>query len=450
MMLQTRIIGFTLMLLVVTGHSNAVDLDQLLNQVKQRQQEISRLNHERERQFLADRNQRQQLLAKAKSELATLEKEAVQLKNQFETNREQLAELEQKLQASSGVLGEIVGTVRQVAGDLKARLEHSLVSAQFPGRALRLTPIAENKRLPTVEQLNTLWYLLLQDMAESGKVSRFSTEVLDTKGIPTRNEVVRIGTFNVISKEGYLRYLPETETLMLLPRQPEGRTLSLAEKFIDAREDWAPVAIDPSRGTLLELLIHAPDWHERIQQGGIIGYIILALGLTGLLIVTTRLIFLFKVGSRVNAQLSHLETPREDNALGRILKTTLETKQTDPENLEALLDEAILKEIPPLERGQALVKLITAVAPLLGLLGTVTGMIQTFQAISLFGTGDPKLMAGGISQALVTTLLGLSVAIPLLFLHSLLVNRSRAIIQILEEQSAGLISMILENRGRKP
>ncbi len=445
-----RMISLVLLssLLMLTSNVHAADLEQLLKQVRQHQQETGRLNKEREQRFLNDNNQRQRLLAQAKKELATLENEAAQLKSQFESNRQTLAELEDKLHASSGVLGEIVGTVRQVAGDLKAALRQSLVSAQFSGRTQQLSAIADSKRLPTIEQLNTLWYLLLQEMTEAGKVTRFSTRVLDPKGTPKQQEVVRIGAFNAITTEGYLHYLPETEALMLLPRQPQGRILGLAKQFMNVKGDWAPVAVDPSRGTLLELLIHAPDWRERIQQGGVIGYIILALGLAGLVIVIIRLITLLKIGGRVESQLSELEAPREDNPLGRILKTTLDAKQTDPENLEALLDEAILREIPPLDRGQALVKLITAVAPLLGLLGTVTGMIQTFQAISLFGTGDPKLMAGGISQALVTTLLGLSVAIPLLFLHSLLVNRSRTILQILEEQSAGLISMILETRSR--
>jgi len=448
-MTRSRILLFALLCLVAFSlPGQAMDLDQLLNKVRQHQQQISQMNQERERRFLAEKKHRRQLLADAKRELAQLEQQAAQLKKQFEDNRQSLGKLEEKLNASSGVLGEIVGTVRQVAGDLKAGLRQSLVSAQYPHRSEQLSPIADSTKLPTIEQLNTLWYLLLQEMTEAGKVVRFQTRVLDWKGEPSQQEVIRIGTFNAISGEGYLRFLPETETLMVLPRQPSGSLLSLAKEFMTAQGDWAPVAIDPSRGTLLDLLVHAPDWRERIQQGGLIGYLILALGLMGLVIVVIRLIYLLKVGTQVESQLAELDAPKEDNPLGRIFKTTLDTKHTDPENLEALLDEAILREIPPLERGQALVKLITAVAPLLGLLGTVTGMIQTFQAISLFGTGDPKLMAGGISQALVTTLLGLSVAIPLLFLHSLLVNRSRTIIQILEEQSAGLISMILENRNR--
>ncbi|MBN2699923.1 MAG: MotA/TolQ/ExbB proton channel family protein [Methylothermaceae bacterium] len=433
-------------LLAPPAHPAPPDLDQLLQEVRRQQEAMTQINREREAEFLSDHDQRKRLLANAKTTLKTLENQANSLKSEYEANQQALAELEDKLQAQSGVLGEIVGTVRQAAGDLRADLKQSLVSAQYSGRAAQLDPIADGKRLPTLKQLNTLWYLLQQEMTEAGKVVKFQTKVLDSAGVPRQAEVVRIGTFNALADGLYLRYLPETEGLMELPRQPEGRILSLAEAFMDANDGYAPVGIDPTRGALLDMLIQTPNVWERIQQGGLIGYIILALGAAGLLIVAVRLIYLFRAGRQVETQLSDLENPRADNPLGRILENTLSAKTLDPENLEALLDETILREIPPLERGQPLVKLLTAVTPLLGLLGTVTGMIQTFQAISLFGTGDPKLMAGGISQALVTTMLGLAVAIPLLFLHSLLANRSRTIIQILEEQSAALVSQILEKR----
>ena len=110
------------------------------------------------------------------------------------------------------------------------------------------------------------------------------------------------------------------------------------------------------------------------------------------------------------------------------------------ETLELKLAEAIFREMPKLTRSLLFIKIISVVAPLMGLLGTVTGMIQTFQAITLYGTGDPKLMAGGISQALVTTVLGLTVAIPMVLLHTLVSGRSKRIVQVLQEQSAGIIA----------
>jgi len=159
----------------------------------------------------------------------------------------------------------------------------------------------------------------------------------------------------------------------------------------------------------------------------------------GFIFALYRLYELMQTGQKMAAQLLS-DTAAIDNPLGRVIKDAESHHSPDIETLELVLDEAITREVPVLEKGLGMIKLLAAVAPLLGLLGTVTGMIETFQSISLFGTGDPKLMANGISQALVTTMLGLCIAIPLLFLHSLLASRSKALVQILDEQTAGIIS----------
>ena len=164
------------------------------------------------------------------------------------------------------------------------------------------------------------------------------------------------------------------------------------------------------------------------------------------MLVGLRLATLGRVAGKVNRQLREPGNANANNPLGRVLLAAGDSGERDIDAIELLLDEAILRETPALQRGLGLLKLLAAVAPLLGLLGTVTGMILTFQSITLFGTGDPKLMAGGISQALVTTVLGLVVAIPLLFSHTLLSSRSRTLIQILDEQSAGLIASQVSRR----
>jgi biopolymer transport protein ExbB len=119
----------------------------------------------------------------------------------------------------------------------------------------------------------------------------------------------------------------------------------------------------------------------------------------------------------------------------------------DVEGLVLKLGEAIMKETPKLNAMLPFLKIIAVVAPLLGLLGTVTGMIITFQAITLYGAGDPKLMAGGISTALVTTVLGLCVAIPMVFLHTLVASRARRLTQILQEEATGMLSERAEQQG---
>ena len=142
---------------------------------------------------------------------------------------------------------------------------------------------------------------------------------------------------------------------------------------------------------------------------------------------------------KINAQLKNPE-PREDNPIGRIISIYEKNKNLDMESLEMKLNEVAIKYLPKVERGIGTIKLLAVLSPLLGLLGTVTGMILTFQSITLFGTGDPKLMAGGISQALMTTVMGLCCAIPLLLCHNFISSRSQRLVQILEEQTAGLLA----------
>jgi biopolymer transport protein ExbB len=196
----------------------------------------------------------------------------------------------------------------------------------------------------------------------------------------------------------------------------------------------------------LNSLIARPNLQERIQQGGLVGYLIIALGIIGLLIALERMVVLGIASRKVTSQLNS-DTPSQDNALGRVLSVHDANKAADTETLELKLSEAIFKETPALNRALLFLKIISVVAPLMGLLGTVTGMINTFQAITLYGTGDPKLMAGGISQALVTTVLGLTVAIPMVLLHTLVSGRSRRIVQVLQEQSAGIIATHAEKHG---
>ncbi len=415
-----------------------LDLDQLLREVKKTQGHDAKINRTREAQFLAKKNQQQQLLQSALSSLAKQEQLSSQLKTHLETNEQALTELETELKNRSGVLGELFGVARQAAGDLKADLQHSLISSQFSGRTEKLDSLANSKSLPTIEQLETLWFTLQQEMTESGKVVYFNAEIEQASGKPHDAKVIRIGTFNTLANGEYLQYSAETGRLTQLARQPESKYLSLADSFLEAKTGPSAVGIDPTRGVILSMLVQAPDGIERIQQGGLIGYIILVLGAIGFIYAIIRLINLSGIGNKMTEQMNSSDIS-EENPLGRVLLAADKGQSTDIDNLELILDEAITKEIPVLEKGLPMIKLLAAVAPLLGLLGTVTGMIATFQSISLFGTGDPKLMASGISQALVTTMLGLCVAIPLLFLHSLLSARSRTLVQVLDEQTAGLI-----------
>jgi len=436
-----RLVTLLLSLLVATtavaDHPSA--LDHLLRQVQEANSREAAVRAERERRFLAARVDREQLLAEQRERVARERARGAALKQQFEANERDLAALEAELQTRGGNLGELFGTVRQVANDLQALMRDSLVSAQYPGRAEWFDGVATSKKLPDINELERFWLLVQQEIAESGRVVSFPAELVAADGIAATREVTRVGVFNAVSGGRYLSYLPETGRLVELSRQPGRRLRATAETLAQTSGGYAPMVIDPTRGALLGLLVQAPTLMERLHQGGIVGYIIVALAAVGLMIVMQRLVYLALVHRRVRCQLADPQSLCDDNPLGRVLAAGKALPSDDIETLEMQLDEAILREVPRLTRGQSLVKLLAAVAPLLGLLGTVTGMILTFQSISLFGTGDPKLMASGISQALVTTGLGLSVAIPLLFLHGLITSRSRALVQILDEQSAALV-----------
>ena len=448
------IYGVVMSTLIGTGAVHAgepanapTNLDQLLEQVRRASRETTAVNQRREQEFRQARDQQKQLLERAKAALTAEEQRSDRLRGTFDQNEQELTQLTETLRTRMGNLGEVFGVVRQMAGNAKTIVDNSLVSAEVEGRGQILSKLAQSKALPTIEELEALTNTFLEEMVQSGKVVRFTDTVVNEDGTPVEQEVIRVGVFNAINEDGFLRYLPETQSLVALGRQPSGRFMSMAEDLFSAEPGTGPIAmaVDPTRGQLMGALVQAPTLMERIDQGGPVGYITLGLGAFGLLIAVLRLIYLFGAGSKVKAQLSSGK-PSPDNALGRVLSVYNENKNDDIETLELKLDEAILKETPQLEKWQSWLKIIAAVAPLMGLLGTVTGMIATFQSITLFGTGDPKLMAGGISQALVTTVEGLVVAIPMVLLHAVVASRSREIVQVLEEQSAGIIAAHAEKR----
>ena len=422
--------------------------DQLLQRIRsERAAEVSAMQ-EREQAFLAKRSEQAQLLAAARSALNTQKAESERLKAEFDRQEAELAEQEKLLAQRVGHLGELFGVVRQSAGDVAGQWQDSLLNAQYPERLKRLKALAESRSLPSAEDLDGYWMLLLEDLAASGRIERLQLPVVNTDGSRQEQQVLRVGAFAVYGEDAFLRYDADAGQLLAPPRQPSG--LGQVKDYLSSTDALATLPIDPSRGSLLAQLQQQPTLWDRLQQGGLVGWVIVVLGTFGLLLALWRMIYLSRVGRLVMAQMHDLSAPRNDNPLGRVIGVLGAKPQlADLETLELKLDEAILQETPPLEKGQGLLKLLAAVAPLLGLLGTVTGMIVTFQAITQSGGGDSRLMADGISQALVTTVLGLVVAIPLLFLHSLLASRSKGLIQILEQQSAGLIALHLSGAPRR-
>ncbi|HJL81320.1 MAG TPA: MotA/TolQ/ExbB proton channel family protein [Gammaproteobacteria bacterium] len=422
----------------------ATNIDQLLDNVEQGKILDSADNRKRENEFRQKRSQQEQLLDDSVKQKEAEEVKSATLEVIFEDNDKELNELQNTLNERLGALKELFGVMQQVSGDARSRFENSLTNIQYPDRGQFLEDLAKkigsNSKLPSIPEIERLWYELQREMTESGKVIKFSTDVIDVEGGKNKTEVIRVGSFNIVANGKYLNYEPETGNVIEIPRQPEGRrfTGSTADLF-NASGEKVAFGLDPTLGGVLMSLVARPNLIERIQQGGIVGYLIILLGLFGVGIAIERLIRLVDADRKVTAQLKS-DVVSKDNALGRVLSVYDENKNTDTETLELKMAEAVFKETPELNKGLILIKVISVVAPLMGLLGTVTGMIKTFQAITLYGAGDPKLMAGGISQALVTTVLGLTVAIPTTLLHTIVSGRSKRVSQIIQEQGAGIIA----------
>lgn len=436
--------------ILISGMAFGQTLEDLAQQVQRAATEEGKINAEREAEFLRDRNNQRQLLAEAQAEKAAQEARSDRLKAEYDENERQLAELQTVLDERLGNLGELFGIVRQAAGDVESALSDSMVSAQFPGRGQFLSELAQRRELPTVPELRQLWSSMVTEIAQSGKVVKFTGPVELANGEKEETEVVRVGVFNAVSDGSFLDWDPSKsdEYLIELARQPSDRDQSMASGLQNAPAGQpVDMAVDFSRGQILRAVVQSKSPIERVQEdGGPVGYVILGVGLLGLLLCLWKFIVLYSTGARISGQLK-TETPNKANPLGRVMAIYADNPQTDIETLELKLDEAILRETSPLESGLSFIKVLYVVAPLLGLLGTVVGMIATFQMITLFGTGDPRMMAGGISTALVTTVLGLVVAIPLTLFHSFLHGKSKALIQILEEQAAGIVARTAERNG---
>ena len=420
--------------------------EELLELVQKGQFADTQEQRDRERQFRNEKNKQAKLLADAKAERARLEREAARLEQKFEANEALLVVAEAQLKERLGSLNEIFGHLAGLATESRNIFEQSISSAQFgKEREEFLTKLAvkmgQGVTLASIPELERLWFELQREINATGEVVKFSTDVIALDGTVESREVVRVGVFNAVSDGNYLTYASTRGMYEELPSQPARRYTSTTSDVLDAEAFPVQFAVDPTGpqgGSYLSSLIAMPGWGERTQQGGVVGYIILyILGLGGLGLFGWRLYSLMGIRSLVDSQLA-ASTLRIDNPLGRVLKVAEDNPKADTETIELKMAEQILNERPPIEKLNWLIKLISIVAPLMGLFGTIIGMIITFQMITLFGTGDPKTMAEGISIALVTTWLGLAVAIPMTFMSAIVSNFSKGILETIEEQAIGM------------
>ena len=438
---------------LTTAHAQddgAASMAELLRLIEQGQARDSTESRQRESQFAQSRNQQQSLLNQARAERTRQENVSASLEQQFEVNQQRIITARQALDERLGALKELFGVLQTVSGDAQGRFASSLTNIEFPDRGEFLVALGSKmagaSSLASISDIEGLWMMLQQEVVETGKVSRFTHLVTQANGDQSEVEVIRVGAFNLISENGYLEYNAGERSISELQRQPEGRYLGTTSDLMSADSGVVTFGLDVTKGGILGLLVESPIIKDRIEQGGIVGYCIIALGIVGLLIAIWRWFGLTSDSRKVTAQLKR-ETASTDNPLGRVLAAYESNSGADTETIELKLSEAALKEMPGLTKGLLFIKVVSAVAPLMGLLGTVTGMIKTFQVITLYGAGDPKMMAGGISQALMTTVLGLVVAIPMVLLHTIVSGQSRKIVNILQSQSAGLVAQHSERKG---
>ena len=423
-------------------------VEALLNLVKQGKTQEQSENSKREARFMANKNKQAEILAAEKRELARQERIADQLEAEYKKNEEILRVKEEAYQKELGSLVELFGHLQSSAGEAAVQFSGSLTSGQYGQDRVAFlndltTKMSETTELPSIREIEGLWYELQREMVASGQVVSYETTVVDVDGESSQCMVTRIGLFNAVCDGKYLEYAAASGQYAFLPRQPAGRYTKTAKNIGNAEVgEQIKFGVDPTGptgGSLLANLIQTPSIAERAAQGREVGYAIIFVGLIGIILAFWKLWSLFVLGKAVKAQAGS-KTLDVRNPLGRVLKVGEDNFKKDIDTLELKLAEAIMAERPSIERGISAVRIISVVAPLAGLLGTVTGMIVTFQMITLYGTGDPKLMAGGISQALVTTVLGLLVAIPTTLLHSFTASSAKGIINVLEEQSTGLLA----------
>jgi biopolymer transport protein ExbB len=436
--LPSTLLASAIVVLLLFAPSLVVAKTQLTVEATKAQQSERVHNQQREQGFKAERAALTQERDKLKNQLRQLQDQVDSLTNEFSNNEQTLATLEEKRRLETGSLGEVFGVVRQSSKDLKRQLHHSITAVDKQNYNQEIEDITQAKTLPSLEQLTNLWKSLEEQILATNEVAETKIPYVSPQGEKQSIDAIRVGDFALITKNGLVDWLPSQQVAVDFPRLPHHvPTIAQAKPLLLG--DTVTMTLDPSQGEVIQQLAMTPTLRQRIEQGGVVGYIILSLMLVGLCISAVRLVVLSNIKTKIKRQLK-TESIHNDNPLGRILAVNSTERKLGTEALELRLLEAVMDEQSKLETGLSMLKLLAALAPMLGLLGTVSGMIETFQVITQYGNGDPTIMAGGISTALITTVLGLVAAMPLLFTHNLLSSQVETIRIILEKQGIGLVA----------
>jgi biopolymer transport protein ExbB len=250
------------------------------------------------------------LTAEANVEKRRQEDLSERLETAFEENELLIADRTEQLNTRLGSLRELFGVLQQVAGDARSLFENSITNIEYPDRAQFLTDLAakmgSSSELASIAEIERLWFELQREATEQGKVKRISDfRFVTADGQEVFEDIVRVGTFNLVADGRYLSHNPDTNSVSELVRQPSQRryTRSTADLLGAAPGDEVVrFGLDVTSGQLLALLLETPNLGERVQQGGIVGYVIISLGILGILLALERMIMLGLAGRKVKAQ----------------------------------------------------------------------------------------------------------------------------------------------------
>jgi biopolymer transport protein ExbB len=438
--------------LVAAAPASAQTLSDVLAKVRQDANQMSAEDQARLKQFQADTASQAASMATARNALGAAEGRARALSAEFDANEAALGALEEQVSTLAGDFQEMLGQFRSAAGATMPEIANSVSNFDYKDRVAGIAEIAEARVLPNRAQLERLPKAMLQEMIAQSEVKTFTAVVngIGPDGSNAEAELIRIGVFTAATVDGRkfveVRKGEGSETfLQVFARQPSGAYASSIGSLVNAGEGAVVKApVDPSKGNLFGILGDLPTFQDRLRHGGEVGYTIIVIAIIGILLGLYKMFMLFTQGAAMR-NTAKTRQAGTSNPLARVLEVYESNRSRDIETLELKLDEQILKESPKIEWGLDIIKVFAAVSPLLGLLGTVVGMIITFTAITIYGAGDPKLMADGISTALVTTVQGLISAIPLVLIHAVASSMARSNQQILDEQAAGLVAEKMES-----
>jgi biopolymer transport protein ExbB len=413
-------------------------------------------------------SQRSERIDKLQAQLKALkaEEEAqraglVRARQELTKVSQEKAELGRVLLQEQGNLKELAGLVRASARELLSLTELSPKTAAQPERLEILRTYLNKSRFPGLEDIRRLVGLYFTYLKESGEVSVRQGSFVDLEGSEAIGSILTMGTFTAAYQKngevGYLVLGPGTGRLLAIGGEPDWGTRRALRAYMAGESEAAPM--DITGGAALKQLAKSESSWDMLLSGGPLVWPILLVGLLSLLLIVERLGFLRKVRANTDQLMGRVNQlvqagdfegalATADSQAGRptsnVIKAGLALRGCAADVVENGLTEAMLKELPRLERFLTALKVMAAVAPLLGLLGTVTGMINTFQVITIHGTGNPRLMAGGISEALITTQLGLAVAIPVLVAAALLSRKAQRIASDMEEKAVAMSAALIQ------